>query len=829
MPAPSLPLVSPGAPDPFAPGGGPYIPALLTSKTTIPPFVPTGEQLFYSSTAVQTTVAQDLGAVLAVNSNTGFPTQYPFTLLLEWGTANQEVVTVLSPANVTPYSYNVLRGQDGTTQVTHTAGAQVNHGVSARDFFQIMPVFNVCAYGADPTGNKDSYLAIQTAMTDAMNSGGGIVYLQSGTYLVSNICQIGSNTWLQGAGMGTTTIRMMGYSWVNVTQVSVNVTGISAVQAYNPQISSINPSQTQTINPVTLNQVNNVRVSGITFDGNQQGVLVLPSWANQQSCSPLGLDSTNNVIVDSCQVINSIGYSIYLFACTNFAISNCRVLSGQISNTLPWGTPTQQDGIHVSNCQTGIITGNTINTGSTANVGDDAIALQSWASGPQTLNTVISGNVIAASAEGGIDLAMSGGPVSNVTITGNIISQIQSDGFLMRPYYTGATIVSNVTFTGNVLSNVGLNGVANGVTLSDYSIQGYPVAPGWSDIVIAGNSFNNFNSATQFGIYAVNGTGLQINDNNFDNWNANAGIQIGDDHSGTAIPVNNYQVSGNTINMSSASAGSSVFGILVSESYNGIISGNTIIGPGAGETNTWGVLVLGTVASPYGNVVQGNRITGWLNPCGEYNNGTAPDYNDFTGNLVHGCGTGGIPVTGAHTLAQTGIVDLGGVPDTEQFVCLTSPYTLASQTTAQKLFNASSNGALTLGVGTWFFESQFQITGMSATSGNASFGLLGAGNASISSVAWTAIGLDATTQTTGAAAGISFQVASTSVGNIVTAAVGTGLGALIKGVVRVGTAGTIIPSVALTTAAAATVSTNSFFRIWPVSASTATTFVGNWS
>jgi polygalacturonase len=665
--------IFPAGPDPFAPMGGQrfYLPQPNVT-TSLPALVPDGTQLFYSSAAAQTTVAQDLGGVLAVNSISGNPAQYPFKLLLEWGAANQEVVVALSRATGSPYAYNVLRGQDGTAQVTHAAGAQVNHGVSAQDFFQIMPVFNVCAYGADPTGASDSYPAIQAALTTARLAGGGIVYQPPGVYTVSNILQIASNTWLQGAGIGTTTIRMMGYSWVNAQQVSPNILGVSALQAYNPNIASLSQSTTQTINPFNTGTVNNVRITGITFDGNQQGITAFPAWADAPSCSPLGMDSVNNLVIDSCQIINAIGYTLYLFACTNFTVSNNRVLAGQVSSPLPWGTPTNQDGIHVSSSQYGLVASNIIDTGVMVAVGDDAIALQAWSSTIGCQNITVTGN-ICRSANSGIDLAVSGGAINNVAITGNVFWMSQADGINIRPYAAGSTIVSNVSITGNLFSSVGMDGFSNGVNIAEYGTEGYTAAPGWADIVISDNSFNNFNAPGQFGIYAVGGTGLQIKNNNFDNWNAYAGIQIGDVSGALSYQVSNYQVSGNTINMASDTNGSNVFGVFISDSYNGTVSANVISGPGSAVTNSWGVLVLGSNNAPYGNVIQGNRITGWLNPCGEANGGVAPNNNNFSDNLAYGCGnpapiTGPNTVVGGQMLVQTTTATAGATGTASQSI-----------------------------------------------------------------------------------------------------------------------------------------------------------------
>lgn len=149
-----------------------------------------GTQLFYSSSAVQTTLSATLtsGATsIQIATNAGWPVQFPATMLLEWGTSNQEVVTLTQAATGTgPYTYaNVLRGQDGTTALTHSSGSQVNHGVSARDFFQTSPVYNACAYGADPTGTAFSDTAMAATLT-ALGTGHGQIILPPGTYKFSN-------------------------------------------------------------------------------------------------------------------------------------------------------------------------------------------------------------------------------------------------------------------------------------------------------------------------------------------------------------------------------------------------------------------------------------------------------------------------------------------------------------------------------------------------------------------------------------------------------------------------------------------------------------------
>ena len=212
-----MPMPTPG-PAPFTPMSVPQWWQRQSSPGVIPSSGLAGPQLFYSTSAVQTTVVQDLGPVLQVASVQGYPVQYPFTLLLEWGTASQEVATVTQAPTYNPgtgvYQYaGVLRGQDGTVQITHAPGAQVNHGVSARDFFQVAPVYNVCAYGADPAGVNDSTAAFQAAVNACISAGGGVVHFPPGAYkttatVTGNVN--GTAVYIQGGGNEATTIYYYG-------------------------------------------------------------------------------------------------------------------------------------------------------------------------------------------------------------------------------------------------------------------------------------------------------------------------------------------------------------------------------------------------------------------------------------------------------------------------------------------------------------------------------------------------------------------------------------------------------------------------------------------
>ena len=89
---------------------------------------------YFSSTAVETTLTSSISnsaTTIPVASTSGFPAQTPYTLILDEGTVDEEVVTVTAVASL---NLTVTRGVDGTSAVSHSNGGTVKHGVSARDF-----------------------------------------------------------------------------------------------------------------------------------------------------------------------------------------------------------------------------------------------------------------------------------------------------------------------------------------------------------------------------------------------------------------------------------------------------------------------------------------------------------------------------------------------------------------------------------------------------------------------------------------------------------------------------------------------------------------------
>ena len=168
-----------------------------------------------------------------------------------------------------------------------------------------------------------------------------------------------------------------------------------------------------------------------------------------------------------------------------------------------------------------------------------------------------------------------------------------------------------------------------------------------------------------------------------------------------------------------------------------------------------------------------------------------------------------------------------GVIPSEQIIVLTGTNTLTSQTAAQAIFDGgggSATGAVTLPVGTYQYETSFCISGMSATSG--SFGFAFGGTAT-ETYSYNASASKAGTSLTTPRALVS-TCGSAAITTLVANSTGTVGSAFITGIIRVTVAGTIIPQISLTVAAAAVIQANAYFKVSPIGNATVAT-VGNWS
>ncbi|WP_059049993.1 glycosyl hydrolase family 28-related protein [Paenibacillus senegalimassiliensis] len=142
---------------------------------------------------------------------------------------NHEASTTAHPAQHITYSgaapgANVKQGIDNTytriSEIVAQAGDDNTEIVDARAGYPVLGdrlnasdaqladlAINVKAYGAIGDGVADDTTAIQAAITDAYNSGRGLVFLPAGVYIVTGI-QYRSNITIKGAGVGATVVKL---------------------------------------------------------------------------------------------------------------------------------------------------------------------------------------------------------------------------------------------------------------------------------------------------------------------------------------------------------------------------------------------------------------------------------------------------------------------------------------------------------------------------------------------------------------------------------------------------------------------------------------------
>lgn len=171
-----------------------------------------------------------------------------------------------------------------------------------------------------------------------------------------------------------------------------------------------------------------------------------------------------------------------------------------------------------------------------------------------------------------------------------------------------------------------------------------------------------------------------------------------------------------------------------------------------------------------------------------------------------------------------------GVNVTTQFIALSGNYTLTDSATAQKAFNASTNGSLTVqGSTTYLVEGVYNITSTGTTSHT--WGASIAGTATLTSgmltyladgAAGNALRTITSIYTTTPGTNVVLTGASTSATENVTIT--------FKGILRINAGGTIIPTVKLSagTSGTPTMLANSYFIATPLGTSSVTN-IGNWS
>src|SRR5574340_128550 len=151
---------------------------------------------YYSSTAGSYTVTTALTSTatsIPLNSVTGLPGALPYKVVLEPGTASEEIVKVTGIAGL---SLTVTRGWDGTSAVAHASGAAARHMLTAEDL--TLSRTHEAATAAHGTVGNVVGTSDTQALTNKDLSGAGNVFPASLATLTG--AQALTNKDLTGAG-----------------------------------------------------------------------------------------------------------------------------------------------------------------------------------------------------------------------------------------------------------------------------------------------------------------------------------------------------------------------------------------------------------------------------------------------------------------------------------------------------------------------------------------------------------------------------------------------------------------------------------------------------
>jgi hypothetical protein len=143
---------------------------------------------YYSSTAAKTTLLNSISAIsssleLAAASN--LPAQYPYTLILEKDTANEEIIEVTGLVGT---AYQITRNIDNSGAKSHAVGALVEHGVSARDFTETR-AHEVASNAHNVTGDVVGTGGAQTLTSKTLTSP-----TIDGTPVITGLSSVGMST-----------------------------------------------------------------------------------------------------------------------------------------------------------------------------------------------------------------------------------------------------------------------------------------------------------------------------------------------------------------------------------------------------------------------------------------------------------------------------------------------------------------------------------------------------------------------------------------------------------------------------------------------------------
>lgn len=276
-----------------------------------------------------------------------------------------------------------------------------------------------------------------------------------------------------------------------------------------------------------------------------------------------------------------------------------------------------------------------------------------------------------------------------------------------------------------------------------------------------------------------------------------------------------------------------VLGLPASGLKIGTSGSETVVSATGAELNTVAGVTAGTVIASKAIVTDsGIKISGLLNCTYGAGTATVAPINLTAGTNLTTAAVGATEFDGK-CFYDTAVASARQVRVDEQYCVLVADYAAVDQAAAQKLFNSSTNGALTLAAGTKYeFEMDIWLTNTGTTSHT--WSMLFGGAATFTRIFYAAEAYTAASNALTALLSI-FGAAATAV--VVTGAQTSATENVrikARGIMDINAGGTVIPQILASAQPGAsgtpgvTIKAGSYFRCWPVGAA-ATAAVGNWS
>jgi polygalacturonase len=358
----------------------------------------------------------------------------------------------------------------GSGAVPSTVQTKLRERISVKDF------------GATGDGTTDDTAAIQAAVTA---SAGKALYFPAGTYIVSDIITLMSNTVVYG-DQGITTLKLKAKTYAAANVSIFVLTGITNVYLY-----------------------------GLIFNGNKGNVGTARNPINT-------VYNTTQVTFDTCQWVNCEGICLNVSTSVDsFAVLNCRFINcgGATDNSDGY----RNQGIAFSASGSARskdieITGNYfyaqgLDCISLCNLDDVVVSnnaaynsysfLYNNPSPYRTVNLTVTGNVIYNTNQGSLNnlvnpVAIDLPRVSNASVTGNSIYKCEQSGIGI---FDGSV---NVVVSGNSLVDCGYKGVSwyGGISVGG----GNGTASGIYEVIVSNNIVTSTGTVTQmsYGILVDN-------------------------------------------------------------------------------------------------------------------------------------------------------------------------------------------------------------------------------------------------------------------------------------------------------------------------------------